>query len=269
MGNVRAADECYLDQADRNPGSVYAQELAVPMKWLQKDKAHGSPIRAGEQARTDEDVTTAPHLDDHGQPYEARFNRARRAEREISELLGLCKGFLADGELSNAEIGALSTWMQRHPDGGEDWIVQQVSRRVRIALEDGFVSEEERVELSELLHSFVGGTAELILGDDPRSTELPLDHPAPNLQWEGAVYVFTGKFAFGTRKDCERASQALGATIESAVTQQTNYLVIGTFGSRDWVHTNYGRKIQKAATYRQKGIQLAIVCEDHWRKDLP
>lgn len=32
-------------------------------------------------------------LNEDSQPYEDRFNRARRAEREISELLGLCKGF--------------------------------------------------------------------------------------------------------------------------------------------------------------------------------
>ena len=214
-------------------------------------------------------MTPVMKLDDHGQPYEDRFNRARRAERQISELLGICKGFLADGELSNAEIAMLDRWTERHPDGGGDWIVKQVSRRVRAALEDGFVSDEERAELTELLHSFVGGTAELILGEDPRSTGLPLDHPPPILQWESSVYVFTGKFAFGTRKDCERVSQSLGALIESSVTQRTNYLVIGTFGSRDWVHTNYGRKIQKAANYREKGIPLAIVCEDYWRKDLP
>ena len=217
----------------------------------------------------DQTLAAQTELDEHGQPYEDRFNRARRAEREISELLGLCKGFLVDGELSDAEIGALGGWMKRHPDGGEDWIVQQVSRRVRMVLEDGFVSEEERADLSALLDSFVGGTAELILGDDPRSTGLPLDHPAPDLQWDGACYVFTGKFAFGTRKDCERASRALGAEIESGVTQRTTFLVIGTFGSRDWVHTNYGRKIQKAANYRAKGVPLAIVCEDHWRKGLP
>ncbi len=240
---------------------------ALLMKWPRRDKR--SEPAPEERPAAREQVKPKAELDDHGQPYEDRFNRARRAEREISELLGLCKGLLADGHLSDEEIGLLQGWMQRHPDGGEDWIVQQVSRRVRKVLEDGVVSDEERVDLSELLHSFVGGTAELILGDDPRSTDLPLDVPAPTLQWQDAVFVFTGKFAFGTRKDCERASQALGAAIESTVTQRTHYLVIGTFGSRDWVHTSYGRKIQKAAGYRAKGIPLVIVCEDHWRKDLP
>lgn len=206
--------------------------------------------------------------DEHGQPYEARFNRARRAEREISELLGLCKGFLIDDHLGDVEIHALERWMADHPDGGEDWIVQQVSRRVRCALMDGHITEEERTELKDLLTGFVGGTAEIILGADPRATGLPLDEPAPELAWIGSLYVFTGKFAFGTRSDCERATQKLGAGVGDAVTKRTNYLVIGTFGSRDWVHSSFGRKIQKAAKYRSEGVPIAIVCEDHWRTGL-
>jgi hypothetical protein len=210
----------------------------------------------------------ASDLDEDSQPYEDRFNRARRAEREISELLGLCKGFLIDGDLSDAEIHALDRWMEDHPDGGEDWIVQQVSRRVRAALADRHISEEERIELRDLLASFTGGTAEVILGADPRATGLPLDEPAPDLVWVGSLYVFTGKFAFGTRSDCERATEKLGAGVGDTITKRTSHLVIGTFGSRDWVHSSFGRKIQKAAKYRSEGLPIAIVCEDHWRKGL-
>jgi hypothetical protein len=50
---------------------------------------------------------------------------------------------------------------------------------------------------------------------------------------------------------------------------ETNYVVIGTFGSRDWVHTSFGRKIEKAVDYRTKGYPLAIITEDHWAAQLP
>ncbi len=52
------------------------------------------------------------------------------------------------------------------------------------------------------------------------------------------------------------------------MTQRTNYLIIGTFGSRDWVHTSFGRKIEKAVQYRIAGCRLAIVGEDHWAASL-
>lgn len=220
-------------------------------------------------SRTAATSAAVPGLDLHGQPYEARFNRARRAQRDVSELVGLCKGFLIDDDLSNNEVAALDQWIKVHVDGGEDWIVRQVARRVHAALLDGHISDEERADLRELITSFVGGTTELILGSDPRSTGLPLDDPPPELRWNGAVFVFTGKFAFGPRAECQRAALSLGAIVEDNITKRTDYLVIGTFGSRDWIQTSYGRKIQKAADYRAAGVPLAIVCEDHWRMGLP
>ncbi len=45
---------------------------------------------------------------------------------------------------------------------------------------------------------------------------------------------------------------------------RTRYLIIGTFGSRDWVHTSFGCKIQKAVEYRSDGSGLAIVGEEYW-----
>ena len=85
---------------------------------------------------------------------------------------------------------------------------------------------------------------------------------------DGQVYVFTGKFAWGTRRDCEREVVTRGGACDSNVTKRTGYLVIGTFGSRDWVHTAFGRKIDKAVSYRQSGASVRIVAEGHWANAL-
>ena len=105
----------------------------------------------------------------------------------------------------------------------------------------------------------------MVVGEDA-ATELPVDMPAPVFQWSGAAFVFTGKFAFGTRSDCQRQVSRLGAFCEDNATKRTNYLVIG---SRDWVHTSFGPKIQKAVDYRSAGQRLVIVAEDHWVMSLP
>ena len=76
------------------------------------------------------------------------------------------------------------------------------------------------------------------------------------------MFVFTGKFAYGPRADCQREVLRLGALCEDNVTKRTTYLVIGTFGSRDWVHTSFGRKILKAVEYRQAGSGVAIIAEE-------
>ena len=128
---------------------------------------------------------------------------------------------------------------------------------------DKNIDEAERGQLAEILSSIVGGTAGIILGEDA-ATELPLDVPPPALKWAGSTFVFTGKFAYGTRAECQRQVTRLGALCGSDITQSTDYLVIGTFGSRDWVHTSFGRKIEKAVLYREAERRLSIVAEDHW-----
>jgi hypothetical protein len=42
-------------------------------------------------------------FDPHGQPFNIKFNRARRAERDLCEVLGLARGLLADGVVTADE----------------------------------------------------------------------------------------------------------------------------------------------------------------------
>jgi hypothetical protein len=207
-------------------------------------------------------------LDPDGQPLNLAFNRARRTERDICELLGLAKGLVADGVVTDDEARLLRDWTRRHPDAHDYWAVSALCTRLEKAFSDGVIDEAERLDLAELLEALVGGQAGVIAGADA-PTELPLDRPPPRIDWPASVFVFTGKFAFGPRKDCERQVHRLGGDCDPSITQRTNYLIIGTFGSRDWVHTSFGRKIEKAVSYRRSGMRLAIIAEDHWAGSLP
>jgi NAD-dependent DNA ligase len=202
-------------------------------------------------------------FDSHGQPLNIRFNRARRAERDICELLGLARGLLADGVVTADEAILLHDWVTRHKDALDHWAVRTVHDRLVAHFEDGLIDEEERADLKVLLDSLVGGELSAVCDADAATT-LPLDQPLPTIEWTGKVYVFTGKFAWGTRQDCEREVVTRGGACDANVTKRTDYLVIGTFGSRDWVHTAFGRKIDKAVSYRQAGASVHIVAEDHW-----
>ena len=56
---------------------------------------------------------------------------------------------------------------------------------------------------------------------------------------------------------------ARGGLIGSYVTLQTSYLVIGSVGSRDWIHSSWGRKVEKAVEYKRL-CRIAMVSEQHW-----
>src|SRR5688572_26052707 len=203
-------------------------------------------------------------LDEHGQPPSA-LNWRLRAERDVSELLGMAKGMLADGIVNDQEAQFLLRWAREHEEASTKWPVSLILSRLSHMFTDGRIDDEERAELRELLSSLVGGTESILLGFDA-STKLPLDEPPPLVCWHEEVYVFTGRFAFGTRRHCEAEVVARRGRCDENVTRQTTFLVLGTFGSTDWRHTSYGRKIERAVELRGSGFPIRIVGEDHWTK---
>src|SRR5262249_35241930 len=161
----------------------------------------------------------------HGQPFNVQFNRARRTERDLSEILGIAKAMLADGVVNDEEATYLKQWGQNHPDALAQWPVNLIFARLAHHFADGRIDEQERAALHDLLSARVGGLASLRLGYEG-ATSLPPDNPPPLICW-GAdeIYVFTGRFAYGTRADCEREVTQRGGTCERNVTRRTSFLV--------------------------------------------
>jgi len=203
------------------------------------------------------------NADPHGQPFNVVFNARRRTERDLSEMLGLAKGMLADGVINTEEARYLHDWGANHPDALVQWPLSLIFSRLQQFVADGRIDDDERLELKEILASLVGGTASLMLGYEAATT-LPLDNPPPLVLFDQEVYVFTGRFAYGPRRTCEMEAITRGAAVAEDVTQNTTFLVIGSFGNQDWAQSNYGRKIQKAVKLRDSGFALRIVGEDHW-----
>lgn len=75
---------------------------------------------------------------------------------------------------------------------------------------------------------------------------------------------FTGKFAYGTREMCQTIAKKQGATISTSVTLDLDILIIGKLGSPHWKYFNYGRKIEKAIIYNNKGKKIVLLPEETW-----
>lgn len=203
------------------------------------------------------------HVDANGQPTEARFNHAMRSSRSTSELIGIAKAIIVDQEVSRPEVGLLVTWFDANPEAALSYPGNVLARRLERILEDDVVDAEELEDLAQLLGELTGASHGPTAGANAATT-LPLDQPQPELVFEGHLWVFTGKMAFGPRKVCEMQIRARGGDCGSTITQKTNYLVIGTIGSRDWYHTTHGWKIEQAVSLREQGIPIAIIGEDQW-----
>lgn len=194
------------------------------------------------------------------------YNKTRLNDRQITELIGLSRGLIADGELTDNEVEYLLKWLVANEVTTKNPFIQRLMHTVSATLEDGVVDDEERSSLFDVLQRLSGGTMEL--GETLKSSPLPLCEPAPTVSITGKSFAFTGTCSFGARKACEAAVTERGGSAGS-LTQKTDFLVIGEYASDDWIHSSYGRKIEKAVSFRdEKRVPIHIISEMVWQKAL-
>jgi NAD-dependent DNA ligase len=129
-------------------------------------------------------------------------------------------------------------------------------------LQDHVLDSGESTELLGILRGIAGNPSEI--GELAKSASLPLDCPAPSVIFHGRHFVFTGTCVYGTRAQCHQATEALGGIIATGINKSVAYVVLGTYVTDSWAHETYGRKIEKAIQYRELGVPLAIITEEHW-----
>lgn len=191
-----------------------------------------------------------------------RFNRKSIDDRKIDTLIGLSKGLIADGKVDQSEAEFLMNWLAQSGQVCDHPIILNLLEKVGLMLDDGILDNEESMELLNILQKITGEPSEL--GELTKPTSLPIDHPISPITFHNNTFLFTGTCAFGARKQCQNATETLGGINASGVTKSLNYLVIGSYVTDSWAHESFGRKIEKAMRYRDEGVPLVIVTEEHW-----
>ncbi|MEX3777258.1 BRCT domain-containing protein [Pseudomonas sp. MYb118] len=195
------------------------------------------------------------------------FHEARINRRSADALVGIAAGLAADGKINQQEAEFLKSWMETHLCHLEDPVVNILYKRLADMLSDGFLDSDESRELLGMLHQFAG----LPVGSNQTFTapfSLPLDNPAPQLNWTDRLFLFTGVMAYGPRKECESLVIERGGLIGGSVSKKIHYLVVGSIGNEQWLHSTYGTKIKKAVELRESGVPIAIISEEYWQKVL-
>jgi len=196
------------------------------------------------------------------------YRNSEIRDRNIDELIGISRGLLADGNINEDEAKFLLQWIENHFNKKDlqEYPFNTIYDRLKKVLDDNILDEDEAIEIKELLQSFTGEKpiAEQIKS---MSSSLPLSEPLPDVKIIGEVFCLTGAFTIGTRGQCEKLIKELGGTTKKAPTLDTDYLVIGILGNEDWIHSSYGRKIEKAAELRDtKKTGIKIITEEHFIK---
>lgn len=202
---------------------------------------------------------------DQGQLKNRAVNAKSVSDRKIDELIGICRGIVADGVVNQQETEFLISWISSNIHLAPQYPFDVLYRRISEMLSDGIMDNDEKTELLSILNELTGGDI-IDHTTNSMSTTLPLCSPAPEILIKDKSFVFTGVFTTGPRKQLEQIVVDLGGVMHSNVTKDTNYLIIGDIGSQDWAHSSFGRKIEKAIGLREKGTGISIVIESHWAR---
>lgn len=200
--------------------------------------------------------------DKHGQPILRALHATRNHGKSLDELLGICKGSLADGIVNQAEAEFIADWLKVNDEFADQYPANILRIRLAEYLEDGILDADERDELFTLLKDATGNAENV--SPINLSTRLCFDDPLPKFCFDRTSFCITGKFAFGSRKECEREILSLGGQLVSSPKARGSVLVVGTLSSRDWKYSNFGTKIEKAMEFRDKGHPVSIIPEDYW-----
>lgn len=194
----------------------------------------------------------------------SNFNAKRRLDRAVDQLLGICAGIVADGEINDKELAYLSTWLSENVEVCSQFPGEQIAGRIRHAMADGTFDLEEHADLIELLTNISGNCFSDTGAAAPASPALPSDMDAL-IHFQGKSFCFTGKFSFGKRSMCEDEVVQRGGVCLDGVTKSLDYLVIGSGVSPDWKHETYGRKIERVLEIRENDQKSPmIILEKDW-----
>lgn len=193
----------------------------------------------------------------------AKSVQRHRINKAIEHLLGMVEGMIADNHLHDLEVKMLSTWIASNPEACTTWPASVIAYKVQDVLADGVITSAERTHLLGALTALIGNDFAETGSASAEVSPLPIDD-CVTVELRNSGVCLTGEFIFGTRAACERLTLKAGGMPFDTVSKKVDILVVGTRVSPDWVHTSFGRKIQRAAELQDEGHPIEIISERRW-----
>ena len=188
--------------------------------------------------------------------------RNRVRERGYDELIGICKGIVADSNVHPQEAEFLLNWLKAHPDVVEMFPAYLIADRLINMLEDGALDSYEAEELLLLLRETTGEKGQQAKEATP--TDLAFNDPPPQLIFARQHFCLTGTFQSGKRRDIEEQLMAFGGiVVDSIIQSHPLCLVVGSLVTKAWIHSTHGRKIEEAVALRDQGKDIVVISENY------
>lgn len=189
----------------------------------------------------------------------------------VQFLHGMIHGIMADSDISDREIRALSNWLDANDYLQGTYPFDELNTLLHAILEDGKITEDELNSLLAFCSNVVDFKDSLNLRE-PDFEALRKKYSVggicaycPEITFNGKIFCFTGESYRATRAELAAEVERLGGTFKNTVSKKTDYLIVGNAGNPCWAYSCYGRKIEDAMAVRRNGGKVQIINEtDFW-----
>jgi len=188
---------------------------------------------------------------------------ARSLQARLAELVGICKGVIADGKVAPEEAEFLRDWLQTNQGLLNCWPADVISKRLEQVFEDGRVDEQEQKDLLVLLTK-ISSSQPAVHEAGATAVPLPVTMPEPLVELAGKHFCLAGRFVYGPHSRCKEAIVRRGGKVDASPGPHTDFLVIGGLSLSDWKDQPDARKVHKAQELQQQNPRLRIVSEENW-----
>lgn len=185
---------------------------------------------------------------------------------DLQRLHALVGGIASDGSITTEEMRGLSDWLAEHEHLRTCWPYDEIQTLTTKVLDDRRIDEAEHRMLLDFFTEFLAVLDEQTIVrpavfDGPGNTIGALCAVTPELTFAERTFCFTGASGRYKRAEFENLVHRLGGEVLPGVSAKLDYLVIGAEGNPCWAFARYGRKVEKAAALRRKGVRVVIVHE--------
>lgn len=188
-------------------------------------------------------------------------------KRSSAALIGIAQGLICDNQLNDSEIGFLQKWLEANDVISTTFPGDVLYSRIKNAIADGVITNDERKYLIDTLQQLVGETLEE-LADNTHISSLAIDNVS-EISFRGKRFVLTGDFVFGSEEKCTEFTSCFGGEVRKSISKKIDYLVVGGLGSKQWKHGSFGTKIEHAMQLKSRGNSILIIHEDCWANSFP
>ena len=183
----------------------------------------------------------------------------------IQVLFGLVHGLAADRSVPEVESRALHDWIEQWSFLRGLWPFDECEA-VAVGAINGRLNRPAVDYLTALTAQFpISGHVEVQTGEVVPLVIKGVCAVAPEIDFRGREFVFTGESERGPRSALEVYVQERRGQAAERVTKETDYLIVCDCGNPLWAFGCYGRKVEAAYNLRRRGGKIQIVHErDFW-----